>query len=307
MAEELVWLEDNGFNSGWVDDPDAVESIVSTLEYPTFGDTPADGFPVGDLPKEVALWSACVKVTKLPTLKVQNQGNIGTCVSMGTARSIEYTNLVEIVNGDNEEFKVLNRPVIYAGSRVEVGGGKVRGDGSIGAWAAKFVTSYGVIDCGVYAGYDLNQYDIPVIREWGLKGVPDALEPYIKQHPVSNTVLVSSIEEAKKSLAQGYGISVCSNQGFTTSRDKNGICFPKGNWSHCMACTGYTTIMNKLYFFIENSWGDYMGKGNPAPMGANSGTFLCSDDVFAGMLRMRDSFSFAGLRGFEKRKLNWDL
>ena len=40
---------------------------------------------------------------------------------------------------------MLSPEVIYGGSRVEIGGGRIRGDGSIGAWAARWVRDYGVV------------------------------------------------------------------------------------------------------------------------------------------------------------------
>ena len=309
MSEEIKWLEDNNWDAGWIDKPDAVEAVVDTLAYKTFGDTPAGRLVLGDLPKEVALWRNCANITGQPTLPVMNQGEAGFCVGFGTCRAIEYTNLQEIVGGDPETFKLLARGITYAGSRVEIGKGQIgRGDGSIGAWAAKFSTEYGCLDQGIYEGYDLTKYNVSLIREWAYKsGIPDKLEPYIKQHKVNNTTLVLNIDEARKALAQGYAIAVCSNQGFTTTRDKNGICYPKGNWAHCMMCSGYTWIGSDLYFFIENSWGAYMGKSNPAPMGANLATFLCKGDTFSRMLAAKDSFAFAGVNGFLRRKLDWDF
>lgn len=304
---EIEWLSDNNWDAGWIKDDEAVESICATLSHPDFSQTDAANLAEADLPKECFLWKDALRVVKALHLKPEQQGNVGTCVSFGTARAIEYTNLIEIANGDQEEFKYLCRPVIYGGSRVEIGGGKIRGDGSIGAWAAKFVTSYGVIDQGRYAGYDLAVYNPTLCRDWGNKGVPDVLEPYIKEHKVTNTTQVKTITDAQKALCQGYGISICSNQGFTTRRDANGICYPSGSWAHCMAITGYTTIKDTLYMYIENSWGDYLGTSNLAPNQANYATFLAKHDVVARMLAQNDSWAFAGLNGFKKRKLDWTL
>lgn len=304
---EIEWLSDQQWNAGWIDDPEAVQAVCATLDQPEFSQTEAADLALSDLPKECFLWKDALRVVKALHLKPEDQKNVGSCVSFGCARAIEYSNLVEIANGDQEEFKYLCRPVIYGGSRVEIGGGKIRGDGSIGAWAAKFVTSYGVIDQGKYAGYNLADYSPALCREWGSKGVPDALENFIKEHKVSNTTLVKTVDEAQKALAQGYGISVCSNQGFTTRRDPNGICYPSGSWNHCMSITGYTTIKDTLYFYIENSWGQYLGTSNLAPNQANYATFLAKHDVVARMLAQNDSFAFAGLNGFKKRKLDWTL
>lgn len=305
--KQIEWLESVNFDAGWVDDQALVAEAVEGFNYKSFNDTPAGRLALGDLPKEVALWKGAASFVGKSSLPVENQGNAGFCVGFGTCRAIEYTNLCEIVAGEAETFRPLSRGIVYAGSRVEANGGKspFRGDGSTGGGAAKFVTKYGVLDEGIYEGFDLTKYNIPMIREWGTKGVPDALEPLIKQHPVSNATVVGNIDEARRALAQGYGISVCSNQGFTTSRGLNGVCQPSGNWAHCMCCSGYMWIGNDLYFFIENSWGNYMGTKNPCPMGANNGTFLCRGDTFSRMLGSRDSYCFAGVQGFVRRKIDW--
>lgn len=297
------------FAQGWIHDEEAVNAFAATLENPTVHETPIGDIPVESLPKEVWLWKGWEKL--FPNEKcwaVGNQGNLGSCVGWGTIKAIEATYTVEILNGEAEEFKYLSRGVCYAGSRVEVNGGKspFRSDGSVGAWAAKFCTKWGVIDNGIYDGINTN-YDIPKVRVWAANGVPDKLEPYIKQHPISNTTLVKTVEDAQRCLANGYGISVCSNQGFNTKRDANGIASPSGKWSHCMSCVAYLHIKDKLYFVIENSWGNYMGTSNPVPMNGNEGQFLCNATTFASMLAQGDTWAFAGVKGFEKKDLDWKL
>jgi hypothetical protein len=85
---------------------------------------------------------------------------IGDCVSQGCACAVDVVKCVEIdLLGENEAWvaETATEP-IYAGSRVEIGGGKIRGDGSVGAWAAKFVTVFGAIPRGVYGTIDLTTY-----------------------------------------------------------------------------------------------------------------------------------------------------
>lgn len=285
------------YAQGWVDDPEAVAQIASDLEYQSFGDTPAGGIPEAELPKNVFLWDAAKKVLgKL--LPPRNQGRVGSCVSFGTNRAIEYTMLGEIVRGDQEEYRDIAEEITYGGSRVEVGGGRLRGDGSIGAWAAKFVNQWGVVDRAVYGQFDLRQYDEKRCREYGTSGVPTELETVAKRYPIKTTTLVKTIEEAKKALAQGYGIAVCSSQGFSMSRTANGIAQPSGVWNHCMCVAGYAEISGKTYYRIDNSWGANahtgpVGPGDPGPEG-----FYCDEITFAKMLKMNDTWAFSSVQGF---------
>ena len=122
---------------GWIDDPKAVAAIAELQPIASFGDTEA-GQDSSAFPDHVFLWDAARKITG-NLLPPRNQGNIGTCVSFGTARAVEYTMLAEIAAGEAEQFRTVATEPIYGGSRVEVGKGKLgRGDGSVGAWAAQW-------------------------------------------------------------------------------------------------------------------------------------------------------------------------
>lgn len=291
------------FYTGWVDLPDEVTAVAQTLPFPVFGDTAADLLQDNELPKEWFLMDFAKKVTG-GNLKVEQQGNVGTCVSFGCARSIEYTNCVEIVLGDQEEFKYLNRPVIYGGSRVEVGGGRLSGDGSLGVWAAKFVRDWGVLAQEKYGNFDLTLYSPAICRDYGKNGVPKELEELAKNHPITQITCVENWTQAKKALYQGYGISICSGQGFTMSRNADGVATPRGTWQHCMALTAFCTIKDKEYGLIENSWGSAhtgpLGPGEP-----NGAGFWASASVIDNMLSKKDSWAHAGLKGFQMRKIDW--
>ena len=87
---------------GWIDDPREVEAIAELQPIASFGDTQA-GIDRSDLPDHVFLWDAARKITG-DLLPPRNQGNIGTCVSFGTARAVEYTICAEIAAGEAEQF-----------------------------------------------------------------------------------------------------------------------------------------------------------------------------------------------------------
>ena len=310
--DEVIDYLGHSYSTGWIHDEKAVEEVVSHLQYKDISETPIGNVPVESLPKTICLWKHAEKILNKKNLDVRNQSNLGSCVGFGTATAITLTYLNEIANGDPEEFKYMNPAVIYAGSRVEVGGNgsksPFRGDGSIGAWAAAFCMKWGSLANEKYGQYDLNKYDIPQTRVWAANGLPDELLSEAKKHPISNATMVKTVEDAWRSLANGHGISICSSQGFNTKRDANGICSPSGNWSHCMCLTGVHHINDVLYFFVENSWGSYMGISNPAPFNANLGTFLAKGDVVAKMLKMNDTFAYAGYTGFEKKdNLDWSF
>lgn len=300
--EPPVW-----YGQGWVENPDEVARIVAAQPFPSFADTPA-GKSGDELPKAVYLWDAYRKLHGGQLPPVKNQGQVGSCVSFGTATAVERTMAAEIAFARRPfEYKRLAEEVIYGGSRVEVGGGRLRGDGSVGAWAADFVRKWGVVARGRYGQHDLTEYSESLCRQYGSKGVPDDLEPTAREHPVQATTLVKTWVDAKKALANGYGIAICSNQGFSMTRDSRGIAKPQGSWAHCMALCGYHVEGNSEYGYIENSWGadahkGPVGWGNPSTAG-----FWAESSVVERMLKQGDSWAFSSLKGFPARvkELDW--
>lgn len=291
---------------GWVKDPVAVEQVSSTLRFKVFGDTPA-GQNAAALPKSVYLWDVYRKVDPAgPPCK--NQGQVGSCVSFGTNNAILRSMACDIVIGGRAfELKDIAEEVTYAGSRVEIGGGRLRGgDGSVGAWAAQFVQKYGVVAREVHGQYDLSKYDQARCRAWGASGVPAELEAVAREHPVQEITRITSWEEAKKALSQGYGIAICSSQGFRMTRDARGVAQASGTWQHCMCLDGYHTEGTAEFGHIENSWGPDthkgpVGWGNPSTAG-----FWADASVVERMIRDGgDTWAFSSVKGFPARDSDW--
>ena len=288
---------------GWIPDLQAVGLIAGSQPFERWSDTPAGEFAAE--PAEVFLWKAWEKVAGKP-FPNRSQGQVGSCVSFGTACAVEVTTAAEIVAGDAQDLRDLVQEIIYAGSRVEVGHGRFSSDGSIGAWAAEFVKSYGVLDRAVHGEYDLRTYSEERCRKWGAPraGVPEVLESAAKHFPVRGICLVKTWTEAKSALAQGHGIAVCSGVGFRMARDKDGFCAASGSWGHCMALIGYTT-KDREGGFIQNSWGPSAHTG---PLGAGAppaGGFWAEASTVAKMLAAGDSWAFSGVEGFPSRKQDW--
>lgn len=295
----------SGLHTGWVRDDEQVKAVVASLPIKSFGDTPA-GQVAEPLPKAVYLWDAYRKQFGRPP-PPQDQGQVGSCVSFGTSRAVEMSLINEIVEGGaNFDFKPITEEIVYAGSRVTIGGGQLRGDGSVGAWAAEYVTKYGTLPRGKYGSTDCTAYSESRCRQWGDAGVPSSLVPEVKKYPVGSTTQVKSWDDAKKALAQRYGIAVCSDQGFTMRRDSRGVCRPSGSWAHCMALLGYHTDTDgKEYGYIQNSWTEApysgpLGWGNPG-----GGGFWADSATINRMIRQNDTWAFSAVKGFPAKRLDW--
>lgn len=291
---------------GWHPNARWTEEIVATLPHPVFG-LAADHLKDSGKGKVVLLHKSVEKVTKKP-FPVNHQ-TIGDCVSHGWALGVDVLKCVQIdLEQQPQEWNNLTATeVIYAGSRVEIGGGRLgNGDGSLGAWAAKWVTEYGVIARGVYGSIDLSTYDGNRAKKWGARGagVPDDLEPIAKQFPVRTVSLVTTYEQARDSIANGYPVPVCSMQGFSSTRDSEGFAKPQGQWAHCMLFMAVDDSHRRPGLLCMNSWGPNWISG-PTRHDQPPGSFWVDADVCNRMLRGQDSFAISNFAGYPARKPNF--
>lgn len=292
------------YPTGLIINPRWSEEVVTSLPHPLFSLCSATESGAG----KVVLLHKCMEKV-LGHIPVHEQ-TIGDCVSHGWGSAVDVLACVEIdQKNESEEFRfeVATEP-IYAGSRVEIGGGRVNGDGSLGGWAAKFVERYGILHRTTYDRYDLRTYSGDKARKWGQRshGVPDILEPIARQHPVRTVSLVTSYVEARDAIANGYPIPVCSNQGFTSTRDNDGFAKPEDNWAHCMLFLAVDDAHYRPGLLCLNSWGPHWISG-PKRHGQPDGSFWVDADTVDSMLRGGDSFAVSNYVGFPAQKINYNL
>ena len=291
--------------TGWVADADAIAANLDPERTLHFSMTPAGKAALGD--EDVFLWQAVRKVNNKgpPWYPNVNQQSVGCCVGCGFKHAADVCQAMQIVRGQRAEWKPISVEVIYGGSRIEVGGGRISGDGSVGSWAAKWVKDFGVAPMERYGSYDLTTFSPARAREFGRKGVPEDIEKIARDHPVKGTALVTSWTDIKRAVQQGYPVAICSDQGFRMERDATGRCRPQGRWMHCM-CVIAVRGGRDEGGFILNSWGDNAHTGPVWPADAPTAGFWADADVLDRIAKQGDSFALSDMQGFPSRKLpNW--
>jgi len=201
------------------------------------------------------------------------------------------------------EYRDLVQEIVYGGSRVEIGGGRLRGDGSIVAWSAQFVKEYGVVARGKYGVFDLTKYSELTCRKFGATGVPTELETEAKKSPVQEFAFVKSAVEAEKAIRNGNPISVGSSWGGGSrgpwNRDSQGFLKKNGSWSHCMAVLGVVNVDGRKGFLFMNSWGSDVHNG---PKGGknipDSGCFFVDWNSANSAFAEGDAVAFSSAKGF---------
>lgn len=194
------------------------------------------------------------------------------------------------------EYQEVCTEWIYGSSRVEIG--KQRGsteDGSVGAWAAESTATMGFASRKKYGPYDPQR-----AKQWGSQGVPDDYEPEAKKHPYKDVVPVTSYDQLVTMIRAYRPVPICSNQGFNETRDNKGRCQPSGRWDHCMLCFG---LDEDGWPLIYQSWGTEGHPGGPRYLDQPANTFFSPPETVDRMLRQNDSFSPAGILGFQVEDL----
>jgi hypothetical protein len=288
---------------GWR--PDLVEEAAPIVaEMPQFLIVGAD--PSQDNSRaNVRLWDAAKRVTggqHLPNYPQQ----VGDCVSFGAKNAIEYLQCVNLADGIDfalggpiargpPEFRPVYPPYIYGTSRVQIGGGRLRGDGSVGAWAAAAVQQYGVLRSDAPG---VPSYSGSVARDWGKSGPPRTLIDEAKRYPVKTVAPVRTPDETRDAIVNGYPVTIASSWGTRNYdiRDGRRVARGDGSWAHQMCLIGYDGTASQPYWYCLNSWGP---NAHPAPLqGEPPGGFWLNEASLKKILAARDSFAFSGFDGF---------
>lgn len=280
---------------GWEYDWKAVAKYLAESTTPVFA---ASAAPLqGSGAKQVRLLYQDVrKVIGRDIILTQT---VGDCVSQGWAQAVDYVACTQISAGKRQRWVALcATEAIYALSRVEVGGNRIRGDGSVGSWAAKAVTQFGTLRRMQYGSVDLRNYSGELARKWGSRGLPDELEPIARERTVETTSLVTSYEQARDAIFNGYPVPVCSNQGFSDVRDSDGFMRPQGSWAHCMVFTACDDAHRRPGLLCQNSWGPNWISGPKRHDQPDGSGWVDAEDCDR-MLRLQpDSYAVSGFRGF---------
>ena len=293
---------------GWQRDEAQIAVNLDPDKTLQFAATPAGKAVLGD--DDVFLYRHVRKAAARapPWYPNVNQQSVGCCVGCGWKHGCDVLQASAIAQGAKFQWKPVSVEAIYGASRVEIGGGRISGDGSVGAWAKEAVGKVGLLPMEKHGEYDLTTFSPARAREWGRTGVPNALEPVAREHLVKSAALVRSALDVKRAIQQGYPVPICSDQGFTMERDRDGFARPQGTWNHCMCVIGYRGGARPGYLIL-NSWGDAAHTGPVWPEDMPVAAFWCDESVMDRIARQGDSFAISDVQGFPKRviPLDWDV
>jgi hypothetical protein len=146
------------------------------------------------------------------------------------------------------------------------------------------IIKYAQIQNGV--DYNRAQFDIDIGQKRIYKTKKNLpTQPILDR--IKNVSLVSSVEDVKSCLYNGYGVLLSTNVGFSDKRDSIGISYPDRLWYHTMAIIGYDDtrrIHPECLYLFANSWGNWNYGGQPDWGPIPEGSFLVTESHLRCML-----------------------
>ena len=293
---ESVMTFDINHRGGWRHDPDEVARTLAGMPRPLFAAS-APGVAGSGAGKTVLLYKAFKEVNGGRYIDYPAQ-TIGDCVSQGFGHGIDLLEAVQISIGKQAEaFRQTATEAIYGMARVDIGGERGSfSDGAVGAWGAKAVSTLGTVSRDL-----LGPYDGQRAKVWGANGVPIDVMRMASTHKVRTTSLVTTYEQLEDALANGYPVTVCSDQGFNLDRDADGFCLAQGSWGHCMLIVG-VRAGERPGACIFQSWGNDVPAG-PLALDQPPNSFWAERSVVETMLALEDSWSISSFEGYPVQSL----
>lgn len=269
--------------------------------FPKFG---IRGAQKDNAKRRVALWDASKLVTgdSIPNFRQL----IGDCVGAGAKHAVDYLQCSAIVQGAWHQFRPVYEPYHYATGRnaPECGNGRIRGpDGSLGSWQARALQLYGVIPADLPG---LEPYSESVIRRWAVRMPEKRWIDVGKMHLVRTAAMVTTAEEVRDAVCNGYPVTIASNWGgLMRPPVKNGKLVNRrsGTWAHQMCIIAYDGTGDEPLWYVLNSWGPH-AHGDPPDDSPPGGFWIAKHDVDY-IVRQEDTFALSAMEGFPAN--DWDI
>jgi len=223
---------------------------------------------------------------------------IGDCTSFGHGHGNDLLQCISIgLKLGITSFQESDTEFIYGASR-ETAGILKGPDGSYGAATVKAMQQMGMISRAMMG--EAGPYSGARAKAWGTNGPPAAVKEQAASFKLGGAALVSDWDEYVRAIQNGYPVTVCSQLGFTTTRDAQGFCLAQGSWGHCMVFAGVR--FDRPGGCILQSWGPTVPSG-PCTMGQPSWSFWVDRPTVESMLAEGDSWALSNTPGFTPQVL----
>lgn len=248
----------------------------------------------------------------------------GDCVSWSTRNAALGTMCCEITSGIPDEvtgrvegapdvdpvaraYGVLSTEAIYNWRRHG-------GDG----WSCQAAAKVIMRESGLWLrknypeiNVDFTKYSARNAGIYGRSTPPEAWLKIGADHLIRTATDVDDYETLRDLLHNGYCVSSCGGEGFSSTRDDNGVSYRRGGWAHAMAYLGVDDRpeVKQLYredkglILVQNSWGEW-NRGGRRIYGTNIDIPIGSFWARWSDIKNRYMVAFSGVNGWPPKKLS---
>lgn len=297
---------------GHIQDDEMTDIVLSRLEFPIAKPVCSAIFGSSKRKERVILTDFLVQLLGKWPHFVQATSD---CTAFGACNVVHILKAIQCLQGKQEWVNSLAQSITYAGSRVEIGKNRwYNTGGATGSATAECVQKLGTLHRGKYLNkYDFSEYSGDVSDRLGKSGIPDDLEPIMRDFTVKSVSLVTDVETALDCLANGYPLTIASQVGLAGRKDSNGRllrdsdgCLKVGDsWPHQLALIAYDLNPKRPKVGIANSWP--LGSMTGPLDGLSEGCFWADLDVLRIILQSNDSFVYSDYSGYPVKELNLRL
>jgi hypothetical protein len=245
----------------------------------------------------------------------------GDCVSWSTRNACLGSMCCEITSGKADEVsgRLEGAPEVTTTARLNgvlateafYNWRRHGGDG----WSCAEAASVAMQDSGLWLrkkyddiNVDFTQYSARNAGIYGSKTPPEAWRAIGKDHLIRTVTDVEDFEQLRDFLANGYCISSCGSEGFSSDRNEHGVSSRKGSWAHAMAylAADDRDIIKAIYkeplVLVQNSWGQW-NDGPRRILGTNIDIPVGSFWARWSDIKNRSMIAFSGVNGWPPKKL----
>lgn len=245
----------------------------------------------------------------------------GDCVSWSTRNACLGTMCCEITSGKPDEVsgRLEGAPEVTTAARLNgvlateafYNWRRHGGDG----WSCSEAASVAMKDSGLWLrkkydeiNVDFTQYSARNAGIYGSKTPPESWRAIGKDHLIRTVTDVEDFEQLRDFLANGYCISSCGSEGFSSERNEHGVSSRKGSWAHAMAYLAcddrdvIKQIYNEPLVLVQNSWGQW-NDGPRRILGTNVDIPVGSFWARWSDIKNRSMIAFSGVNGWPPKKL----